>query len=91
MAASSNFSLLYFTLFFCYSKWMERDDHDFRHEDALLTTQEVARRLRVTPETVRRLGRSGRLPGFALSDKSGWRFRRADVDAFIRAAMRRDR
>ena len=70
---------------------MEREKHQLRHEDDLLTTQEVARLLRVTPETVRRLGRSGRLPGFVLSDKSGWRFRRADVDAFIRAAMRRGR
>ncbi len=56
--------------------------------DEFLTTQEVARLLRVTPETVRRLGRSGRLRGFVLSDKSGWRFRRSDVEAFIRAAMK---
>ena len=61
-----------------------------RSGDELLTTPEVARRLRVTPETVRRLGRAGRLRGFVLSDKSGWRFRRADVDAFIRAAMNRE-
>jgi excisionase family DNA binding protein len=57
--------------------------------DELLTTAEVARILRVTGETVRRLGRAGRLPGFALSDRSGWRFRRRDVDAFIRAATDR--
>jgi excisionase family DNA binding protein len=58
--------------------------------DELLTTPEVARLLRVTPETVRRLGRSGRLRGFVLSDKAGWRFRRADVQAFVAAALNRD-
>ena len=58
--------------------------------DQLLTTPEVARLLRVTPETVRRLGRRGRLRGFVLSDKSGWRFWRSDVEAFIRAAMNRE-
>lgn len=55
--------------------------------ERLLTTREVALQLRVTEETVRRLARSGRLRGFALSDKSGWRFPEADVTAFIDAAL----
>jgi excisionase family DNA binding protein len=63
-------------------------DEPLGEPDDLLTTQEVARLLRVHPETVRRLGRDGRLPGFALSDKSGWRFRRADVDALIKTLAR---
>jgi excisionase family DNA binding protein len=58
-------------------------------DDELLTTAEVAARLRVTEETVRRLARSGRLPGFVLSTKVGWRFPKRAVDAFIAEALRR--
>jgi excisionase family DNA binding protein len=58
-------------------------------DDALLTTAEVAARLRVTEETVRRLARSGRLPGFVLSAKVGWRFPKQAVDSFIAAALQR--
>ncbi len=58
-------------------------------DDALLTTQEVAKRLRVTEETIRRLARSGKLRGFVIADKAGWRFRRADVEAFIQDALGR--
>jgi excisionase family DNA binding protein len=66
------------------------ENHDAPGEnERYLTTLEVARLLRVTPETVRRLGRSGRLRGFILSDKSGWRFRQADVDTFIQSVSGR--
>jgi len=88
MATSHAF--LKFTTIFCYNAAMEDAPTTPRSGDELLTTPEVARLLRVTPETVRRLGRAGRLRGFVLGDKSGWRFRRADVDAFIRAAMNRE-
>lgn len=56
--------------------------------DELLTTPEVAAVLRVTPETVRRMARSSRLKGFVLSDRGGWRFRRADLEEFIRRAFK---
>ncbi len=59
--------------------------------DRLLTTTEVAERLRVDIETVRRMARSGRLPGFLLSDKAGWRFRTSDIEAFIEGQFRRKR
>jgi excisionase family DNA binding protein len=48
----------------------------------LLTTRDVARLLRVTPETVLRYWRSGELPGFRLQSNV-LRFARADVDAFL--------
>lgn len=56
----------------------------------LLTTEEVAKILRVTPDTVRRKavlyahsdGRKG-LRGFKDSERGPWRFKTQDVDSFI--------
>jgi excisionase family DNA binding protein len=51
----------------------------------LLTVPETAQRLRVTPETVRRMLRDGRLRGVRLGGtKSGWRVVAASVTQFIR-------
>ena len=48
--------------------------------DPLLTVREVADRLRLKPETVRRWLRSGRLRGISLgSDHAGWRVRESEV------------
>ena len=54
-----------------------------------LTVEDVAKRLDVTEETVRRLLRRGDLPGMQISKRSGWRIRAEDVDAFIRSHFRR--
>jgi excisionase family DNA binding protein len=57
--------------------------HGVRPE-RLLTVQEIARRLAVTPETVRRWLRAGRLKGFILgSDKAGWRVKERELAAFL--------
>jgi excisionase family DNA binding protein len=53
-----------------------------------LTVEDVAQRLDVTEETVRRLLRRGELPGMQISKRSGWRMRAIDVDAFIRSRFR---
>lgn len=53
-----------------------------------LTVEDVAKRLDVTGETVRRLLRRGELPGMQISKRSGWRVRAEDVDAFIRSRFR---
>lgn len=53
-----------------------------------LTVDDVAKRLDVTEETVRRLLRRGELPGMQISKRSGWRVRAEDVDAFIRSRFR---
>lgn len=53
-----------------------------------LTVEDVAHRLDVTEETVRRLLRRGDLPGMQISKRSGWRVRVRDVDAFIRSRFR---
>jgi len=53
-----------------------------------LTVEDVAKRLDVTEETVRRLLRRGDLPGMQISKRSGWRMRAEDVDAFIRSHFR---
>jgi excisionase family DNA binding protein len=53
-----------------------------------LTVDDVAKRLDVKEETVRRLLRRGELPGMQISKRSGWRVRAEDVDAFIRSRFR---
>jgi excisionase family DNA binding protein len=56
--------------------------------DRLLTVSEVAERLRLNPETIRRMLRDGRLIGFRIgADSAGWRVTEADLNAFIRARM----
>ena len=48
--------------------------------DRLLTVDEVAERLRVTPETVRRMLRAGRLRGsMPVSPRAGWRIPESEV------------
>jgi excisionase family DNA binding protein len=53
-------------------------------EDRWLTVAEIAERLRVHEQTVRRWLRSGELPGRALGRKAGWRIREADLEEFMR-------
>ena len=53
--------------------------------DEWLTVRDVAARLKVREETVRRWVRDGDLPALALGRKAGLRIRPADVDAFIAA------
>ena len=51
--------------------------------ERLLTVAEVAERLRVNPETVRRWLRSGELSGIPLGPKAGYRVSEAELEAFI--------
>jgi excisionase family DNA binding protein len=53
----------------------------------LMTVEEVARQLRVSPTTVRAWLVQGRLRGFKLTPKV-WRIRREDFQAFVTAAER---
>ena len=58
------------------------------NQEQWLTVEDVAQRLDVTEETVRRLLRRGELPGMQISKRSGCRVRVQDVDAFIRSRFR---
>jgi len=50
----------------------------------LLTVDEVAARLRTSPEMVRRMLRDGRLAGFRLGGtKAGWRITAESVALFV--------
>ena len=49
-------------------------------ENEFLTTEEVARILKVTPKLVRREATEGRLKGFKIGRE--WRFTRADVRSY---------
>jgi excisionase family DNA binding protein len=55
-----------------------------REEDPVLKVPEVARRLRVSPETVRRWLRDGELRGVRFSDRGGWRVLSSEVERKLR-------
>lgn len=50
----------------------------------LLTAEELAQKLRRSRDWVYRRARAGDLPGAVRID-SGWRFRSAEIDAWLRA------
>jgi excisionase family DNA binding protein len=53
-------------------------------DDAFLTVAEVAARLRVNPETVRRWLRHGRLRGFLMGgDRAGYRIAESELQRFL--------
>jgi len=60
--------------------------------DPLLTVRDVAQEMRVAEKTVRRWINTGWLPAMKVSDQSGWRIRRSDLDELIRrqVATRRE-
>ncbi|HZQ37077.1 MAG TPA: helix-turn-helix domain-containing protein [Dehalococcoidia bacterium] len=56
-------------------------------DESELTVAEVAARLRLNPETVRRWLKAGRLRGYRLGGtKAGWRVRVSDLEAFKQRA-----
>lgn len=60
-------------------------------QPAWLTVAEVADRLRVTPQTVQRWLRSGKLRGHNFSGRTGYRIRREDLEAFESGEQHRPR
>jgi excisionase family DNA binding protein len=55
------------------------------HAESLLDSEEAGRFLRIHPVTVKRLARSGRLPGFRIGNR--WRFRFSDLDDWAHSAI----
>lgn len=58
---------------------------DLASDQRFLTVEEVADRMGVTKETVRRWLRSGQLEGFRVSRKAGWRIPHRSVSKMIDA------
>jgi excisionase family DNA binding protein len=56
--------------------------------DELLTVAQVAERLQVNPETVRRWLRTGRLRGVSLGHRGGYRVSGAEYRRFLAEAPR---
>jgi excisionase family DNA binding protein len=52
--------------------------------DEWYTTDEVAKLLKVHPESVRRWLRTGEMRGSQLGDRTGWRVSREEVGRFMR-------
>lgn len=52
-------------------------------EDTWFTVEEIAKRLKVTEETVRRWLRSGDLVGQNFGGRTGYRIRETEVNAFL--------
>lgn len=56
--------------------------------DQLLTPEEAAKRLKVSPETIKKWCRSGKLPGVKVSVL--WRVRERDLARFIKERERKE-
>ena len=54
-------------------------------EQTMLTVDQVAERLKVNEQTVRRWLREGQLEGVAFGGRTGWRISEADLQAFLDA------
>jgi len=52
-------------------------------QERFLTVEDVAAQLQIHPETVRRWLREGRLAGYRISRKGGWRIRPEAVTAML--------
>lgn len=52
-------------------------------QDEWVTVQDIAERLKVDEQTVRRWLRAGDLAGHNFSGRTGWRIRAQDVNAFV--------
>lgn len=52
-------------------------------DERWFSVDQIAERLQVTEETVRRWLRSGELPGRNFGGRTGYRIREADVNAFL--------
>jgi excisionase family DNA binding protein len=59
-------------------------------DDILLTVEDVAKRLGVHIDTIRRWIRSGELPAINLGGPAGYRIAQADLDKFIRGRRTTD-
>ena len=56
--------------------------------EELLTVAEVAKRMKVHPETVREWLRTGRMRGYRPGgSKLGWRIRVSEIERFLAASM----
>ena len=56
--------------------------------EQLLSVEEVAQRLGLNPETVRRYLRQGEIKGVRFGFRAGWRIKEADLAAFIEQKTR---
>ena len=54
-------------------------------EQTMLTVDQVAERLKVNEQTVRRWLREGELQGVAFGGRTGWRISEGDLQAFLDA------
>ena len=67
----------------------QRGDTVFMTEsEQLLSVEDVARRLGLNPETIRRYLRQGAIKGVRFGFRAGWRIKEADLAAFLEQKTR---
>jgi excisionase family DNA binding protein len=59
-------------------------------DDPWLTVEQIAERLQMHPDTIRRFLREGRLRGYRLTRRAGWRVRASEVDRFVTGELKSD-
>ena len=60
---------------------MQNKSDQIVDEETLWDVEDVARYIKLEPETVRAMTRDGKLPGFKIGRV--WRYRRTDVDDLV--------
>ncbi len=55
-------------------------------QDPWLTVEQISERLQFHPDTVRRLLREGRINGYRVNRRAGWRVKASEIDRFVQAS-----
>jgi excisionase family DNA binding protein len=64
----------------------ESETQEAAMSEQLMTTDEVAKYLKVNLSSVRRWSREGKLKGYRLGGSGDWRYVRPEVVAFVRGS-----
>jgi len=52
-------------------------------DDPWLTVEQIAKRVQLHPDTIRRFLREGKINGNLISRRAGWRVKASEADRFI--------
>ncbi len=52
-------------------------------QDPWLTVEQISERLQFHPDTVRRLLREGKIHGYRVNRRAGWRVKASEIERFV--------